>query len=687
MPTELDLPTPTPTPTPTAAPPALPSSEPLAQCGAPLPDGALSRLGAGKGNVDHVDYSSDGRYVAIGGDRGLCVYSMDTFEEIWFRPVEHGMWLWTAGFSPDGSMLAAKLDDFTTVLWDAQTGEAVQLLQSSVEIRYTGMWSPDGTHFARWRKRDAHNDPHFIVWDVRSGETSYDLNLGSFDTVTWSPDGTQIIVYSEPRDRGFTWVDAVTGQIVRTQDDNYRVRYSLTWSPDSTTLAWVEGGNVVIADALTGDSLLTLETDFAGESHVMGWNLGWTPDGELFIASMCKYITGGTDRRVHVWDAETGERVLTLIDTVEGIWSPDGSLLAAGSSTGTIEIWDVAAQAVVHNWEDFNDWVMDMFWSQPAAASSPHSDRLLSWSRDGDVILWDINTGQAEWQSEGHLNDVEDLAWSPDGTRIITVSNSAWATIWDTQTGQMLQTLETPRRPAGSSGGHCLKLVDWSPDGRRIAAGNCNYPAVFVWDASTGTLLHTLVRQAKYGTIFDSARDVAFSPGGARLAVAYGGNEILVWDVETAELLMTGARSGEEITWSPDGTRLAVGDGKVVVWNVEAGTPLFTLPPGATTSWSPDSTRLADMSGEIMWDMGTGEAVPAAACGGGLSAAWSPIDDSLLAWIRENNTVTVCNVETGETVYTSQVFPSPLSDIQWLPDGTLYAATSEYGVVIIWECS
>jgi hypothetical protein len=205
----------------------------------------------------------------------------------------------------------------------------------------------------------------------------------------------------------------------------------------------------------------------------------------------------------------------------------------------------------------------------------------------------------------GHKGFVASVAFSPDGSRLVTWDKDNTVKIWDAATGQELFTL------AGHEDGVCA--VAFSPDGTRLATAASADNTAKIWDATTGQELFTLIGYE------DGFYFVAFSPDGTRLATVGSDQIVEIWDATAGQELLTLAEHEDEIGWfvfSPDGTHLATvgSDQTIRIWDIENGQELFTLVGHEDEVWSvafsPDGTRLATGSLEQtakIWDKATGQ--------------------------------------------------------------------------------
>ncbi|KAF8703945.1 hypothetical protein AX14_014088 [Amanita brunnescens Koide BX004] len=171
----------------------------------------------------------------------------------------------------------------------------------------------------------------------------------------------------------------------------------------------------------------------------------------------------------------------------------------------------------------------------------------------------------------GHTDEVNSVAFSAVGTRIISGSNDTSVRVWDALTGAELKVLN----------GHTstVNSVAFSTDGRRIVSGSLD-ESVRVWDALTGAELKVL--NGHTGTIYC----VAFSSDSTCIISGSHDHSVRVWDAFTGiELKVLNGHTSPvfSIAFSTDGTRIVSGSAapnSVRVWDasIDADSPASVIP-------------------------------------------------------------------------------------------------------------
>ncbi len=257
------------------------------------------------------------------------------------------------------------------------------------------------------------------------------------------------------------------------------------------------------------------------EGHTNSVNsVSFSPDGSMLAS-------GSSDKRIRLWNAATGVLLHTLTGHEGGVksvtFSPDGSMLVSGGDDNTIRLWDVATRKELKTLEGHTTSVRSV-------AFSPDGSMLASGSDDNTIRLWDVATGEepkilrGEWWNDR----IESVAFSPDGSMLVSGGADNTIRLWDVATGKELMTLTGHRSLVYS--------VAFSPDGSMLASGSADN-TIRLWDVSTGKGLNTLELSSIWQGY--SVYSVTFSPDGSMLASGSDDNTIRLWELPSTHVSIT----------------------------------------------------------------------------------------------------------------------------------------------------
>jgi WD40 repeat protein/serine/threonine protein kinase len=194
-------------------------------------------------------------------------------------------------------------------------------------------------------------------------------------------------------------------------------------------------------------------------------------------------------------------------------------------------------------------------------AFSPEGSRFVTGSDDGTARVWDSATGNSIGEPMRHGSAINHVEFSPEGGRVVTAGYDGFARVWSVAPVPQ-QLLQLPH-------GTNVFIASFSPNGRSIVTAGA-WGRVCLWDAGTGwkrweRTLHT-----------EEVLWVEFSPDGRSLVTASRDQTAGVWDVETGDPRFRVLRHPgvtEFAEFSPDGRRLltACRDGVLRFWSAESG--------------------------------------------------------------------------------------------------------------------
>ncbi|XP_023228174.1 WD repeat and SOCS box-containing protein 1-like isoform X1 [Centruroides sculpturatus] len=278
-----------------------------------------------------------------------------------------------------------------------------------------------------------------------------------------------------------------------------RETWNCAFSPDDTYFAWSCGNRIVVivpwkySSSLSWNEILPTESRHCYlkkpiilDTGYLVWSVAFgvvtcnriLKDHYIFWKRLCFsqdliLVTGHNNGRIRIWDVQTGNLILELVDhrsiVTDLSFSPDGSLiLLSASYDGTLKLWDLN-----DNGNRFGTLSMN---NKPiySCAWSPNAKLMISVGMDKVAYIWDMITYCIKLKLEGHHYDIVACGFSPDSCLVATASWDTRAILWDAETGLMLKCFGHLYPPphliyAGGQNGTWIRGLSFSPDGSHFA--------------------------------------------------------------------------------------------------------------------------------------------------------------------------------------------------------------------------
>uniref|UniRef100_A0A8B9WIB7 Apoptotic protease-activating factor 1 n=1 Tax=Bos mutus grunniens TaxID=30521 RepID=A0A8B9WIB7_BOSMU len=436
-------------------------------------------------------------------------------------------------FSPDDQVLASCSADGTLKLWDVKSANerksinVKQFFLNSEEpqedlevIVKCCSWSADGAKIMVAAKNKV------FLWSMDSGLKVADCrgHLSWVHCVMFSPDGSSFLTSSDDQTIRL-WE---TKKVCKNSATVLKQEIDVVFQENEVTVLAVD--NIRRLQLINGN---TGQIDYLTEAQVSC----------CCLSPHLQYLAfGGEDGAIQIlellnnriFQSRNGHK--TTVRHIQ--FTADGKTLISSSDDSAVQIW---------NWQSEDPFFLQAHQETVKDFRLLKNSRLLSWSFDGTVKVWNIITRRIEKDFVCHQDTVLSCDISSDATKFSSTSADKTAKIWSFE---LLSPLHELRGHKG-----CVRCSSFSVNNSLLATGDDN-GEIRIWNVSNGELLHLCAPisvEEGAATHGGWVTDLCFSPD-TKMLVSAGGY-LKWWNVVTGESSQTFYTNGtnlKKIHVSPD---------------------------------------------------------------------------------------------------------------------------------------
>lgn len=412
-------------------------------------------------------------------------------------------WLTGISFSPDARRIAVGSISGSIYVLDAENGRLQRELQGHagwVVIRGVS-FSPDGSVIA-----SASLDGDVRLWSPLTGVDRGVLSLRGLQLLglSWRPDGKRLIAPSD-----------TAGTLTIWDTDAKEVAGSLQLAQGVVTaMAYSDSGNLLATGGATG----SVRVHILDQDREINLSGGAPTSGYIDFLSDTQLVAISDAGQVVVIDL-TAQNQARLLEGIEGVAltlavSLDRRLIAAGNERGDVVLWSAQTFEVQRTLSGLDGPVFDLTFSRDSARLVGITNRPANRPTVG---VWDVITGDEVASYRGHSTQITGMDIHIQANLVASAASDGTLALWEAGSGREVRTI------AAAPEQRWFSALAFSPDGSRLVTGSLAGDLSF-WNPQSGELISTINLRA--GSILA----LNFRSDGRQIAVSTRDGGILLLD-------------------------------------------------------------------------------------------------------------------------------------------------------------
>lgn len=295
-------------------------------------------------------------------------------------------------------------------------------------------------------------------------------------------------------------------------------------------------------------------------------------------------VTVALGQSVYLWNAGTGN--IEILFENQGAdqacslaWIQEGSILAVGTNSGNVELWDCTKMRRLRVMTGHTGRVGSLAWN---------SHMVSSGSRDGSIIHHDVRQREHQVTTlNGHSQEVCGLKWSPDAKYLASGGNDNLVNIWASAGSGSLSTLNEPLHVLNQhqAAVRALAWCPWQPSTLATGGGTADRCIKF-WNANSGACLNSVDTKSQVCSLLfsETFRELISAHG-------YANNQLTIWKYPSMikQVDLTGhTQRVLQLAMSPDSSTVmsAGADETLRLWKCFAPDPSMSKSKTTATTTS-----------------------------------------------------------------------------------------------------